>query len=506
MLMTTSLRFSFRVLLAVTITASGLLAAEVSTPAFVNNGLILMEDDTERMAFWKEMAARNKARFPDQSWPKPLPGAIEAWKDLRFGMFIHWGPISQLPQEISLSRGRKGGVPVETYDKLSTTFNPTRFDADAWVANAKAAGMTYIILTAKHHDGFCLWPTKYTDYSIANTPFKRDVVGELAAACRRGGIKLGLYYSQVDWHHPLFPVTSPGGQNRRATYDLDAYDAYAHNQMRELIQNYGPLLTIWNDLPHECYWGRGAPIIRLGRELQPDLLFNNRTGSGGDYGTPEQEIGTFDFKNPWESCMTVSARNQWSYGGPEDGVKSLETCLGFLLSTAGGDGNLLLNVGPTAGGIIAPEQLAILKGIGTWMEHNREGIIATRGGPYRPSDWLTSTRKGNVVYLHVRRWGEQGITLPSLPRKVLSATVLGGGSATTTVVDDHLQIFVPVTDRQPVATVVKLTLDGNAMDITPLEVGPPPAATPAAPTEAHRVENAGEVREHQKKQGKKPVE
>jgi alpha-L-fucosidase len=144
----------------------------------------------------------------DQSWPKPPQQAIEDWKDLRFGMFIHWGPSSQVPSEISWSRGSRSGnnqEAIEKYDKLYTTFNPTRFDADAWVAAAKSAGMTYIVLTAKHHDGFCLWPSKFTDHSIANTPFKRDVVGELAAACRRGGIKLGLYYSQPDWHHPLFP-------------------------------------------------------------------------------------------------------------------------------------------------------------------------------------------------------------------------------------------------------------------------------------------------------------
>ena len=485
-----------RTIITLVFAASRLLAADQTPPTASSASDIILMNTQEFNVFWKEMQAQNMAKFPDQSWPKPPTQAIEDWKDLRFGMFIHWGPSSQVPSEISWSRGSRSGnnkEAIETYDKLYTTFNPTRFDADAWVAAAKSAGMTYIVLTAKHHDGFCLWPSKFTDYSIANTPFKRDVVGELAAACRRGGIKLGLYYSQPDWHHPLFPTTSPGDCARRVNSDLDTYDKYAHNQMQELIQNYGPLLTIWNDLPHHCYYGRGASIIRLGRSLQPDLLFNNRTGSGGDYGTPEQEIGMFNLKNPWESCMTVSAHNHWSWAGPKDGVKPLETCLGFLLSTAGGDGNLLLNVGPTAEGVIAPEQLGILKGIGTWMERNREGILATRGGPYRSSDWLTSTRKGNIVYLHVRRWDEQGITLPSLPRKVLSATVLGGGSATATVVDDHLQIGVPVSDRMPMATVVKLTLDGSAMDLAPIEVGPPPASTRAAPANADGVVNAGEI-------------
>ena len=488
-----SLPLPTRTILAVAFAVTGLFAADPVQPDSDNNTPM---NDQEWLAFWKGVRAQNMAKFPDQSWPKPPRESIEAWKDLRFGMFIHWGPSSQVPCEISHSRGRKVGgkeVTIEAYDQLYTTFNPTRFDADAWVAAAKTAGMTYIVLTAKHHDGFCLWPSKFTDYSIANTPFKRDVVGELAAACRRGGIKLGLYYSQPDWHHPLFPITGPGARVRRTSSDLDAYEKYALNQVRELIENYGPLLTIWNDLPHLCYYGRGAPLIRLGRSMQPDLLFNDRTGSGGDYGTPEQKIGMFNLKNPWESCMTVSAHNHWSWAGPKDGVKPLETCLGFLLSTAGGDGNLLLNVGPTAEGVIAPEQLGILKGIGTWMERNREGILATRGGPYRSSDWLTSTRKGNIVYVHVRRWGEQGITLPSLPRKVLSATVLGGGSATATVVDEHLQIGVPLTDRMPMATVVKLTLDGSAMDLAPIEVGPPPAATRAAPANADGVVNVGEI-------------
>ena len=503
-----SLSLPTRTILAVAFAVTGLLAADPVLPASGDGSLIRMTEP-EFNVYWKEVQAQNMAKFPDQSWPKPPPEAIEAWKDLRFGMFIHWGPSSQVPCEISWSRGRKvrdKEVTVEAYDRLYTTFNPTKFDADAWVAAAKSAGMTYIVLTAKHHDGFCLWPSTFTDYSIANTPFKRDVVGELAAACRRGGIKLGLYYSQPDWHHPLFPTTSPGGRTRRASSDLDTYNQYVHNQVQELIQNYGPVLTIWNDLPHHCYYGRGESLIRLGRSLQPDLLFNDRTGSGGDYSTPEQKIGMFNLNRPWESCMTVSAHNHWSWAGPEDGVKPVETCLNFLISAAGGDGNMLLNVGPTAEGVIAPEQLGVLKGIGAWMERNRESIIATRGGPYRTSDWLASTRKGDVVYLHIKRWGEHGITLPPLKRAVVSATVLGGGSATATVEGGHLQIEVPTADRQPMATVVKLTLDGNAMDLVPIEVGPPPAETQAGPAGANGVENAGEVIEQQKKQGKKPGE
>ena len=213
---------------------------------------------------------------------------MKHWQEMRFGMFIHWGPVSLTQREIGWSRGAE--TPIEVYDNLYKKFNPTKFDADQWVAAAKSAGMKYIVLTTKHHDGFCLWDTKYTDYNIMHSPFKRDVVKELSDACKRQGVAFGTYYSVCDWHHPDFPLTSPGGTKQREKSDLDAYNRYLLGQIEELITKYGPLVTIWNDVP-QMFHGRGVKTIKLARTLQPSILMNNRTGDGGDYDTPEQEVG-----------------------------------------------------------------------------------------------------------------------------------------------------------------------------------------------------------------------
>jgi len=265
-------------------------------------------------------------------FPPVQPAALKNWQDMRFGMFIHWGPVSLTGKEIGWSRGRE--TPIEVYDNLYRRFNPKDFNADAWVKVAKDAGMKYIVLTTKHHDGFCLWDTKLTDFNIMNSPFHRDVVKELAAACKRGGIAFGTYYSVCDWHHPDFPLTSPGGKVKREMFDLDAYNRYLLGQISELITNYGPLITLWNDVP-QMFQGRGVKTIEMARRLQPDIVINNRTGDGGDFDTPEQRVGAFNLERPWESCMTLSAHNHWAWGGTNDGVKPLAACLEMLIRGAG---------------------------------------------------------------------------------------------------------------------------------------------------------------------------
>ena len=205
------------------------------------------------------------------------------WRDTRFGMFIHWGPVSLKGTEIGWSRG--DGVSIEEYDNLYKQFNPTKFNADEWVQIAKDAGMKYIVLTTKHHDGFCLWDTKQTDYNIMNSPFKRDVVKELAAACKTGKIGFGTYYSVCDWRHPDFPLGSPAGMSRKPNPNLDRYEQYLCKQVEELIRNYGPLTTLWFDVPQEFNVERGTRVINWVRSLQTDIVINNRTGAPGDYDT-----------------------------------------------------------------------------------------------------------------------------------------------------------------------------------------------------------------------------
>ncbi len=407
------------------------------------------------------------------AWPAADPAAVAHWQSLRFGMFIHWGPVSLTGKEIGWSRGDE--TPIAVYDKLYRQFNPTNFNADEWVAIAKAAGMKYIVLTTKHHDGFCLWDTKLTDYNIMHTPFHRDVVKELAAACKKQGIEFGAYYSVPDWYHTNWPTTSPGGKVKREKSDLDAYEKYLQSQITELIQNYGPLITIWNDMPAP-YGRRGAETIKLVRALHPGILINDRTGDGGDYDTPEQRIGKFQLDRPWESCMTVSAHNQWAWGGADDGVKPLAACLEMLVRGAGGDGNILLNVGPRPDGVIDPEQANRLKEIGAWLTKNGESIYGTRGGPWEPTPAIASTRKGNTIYVHVLKWPESPVKLPKIPAKIVSATLLNGGKAEVHEAENEIEISVPPAERDANDTVVVLKLDSDAMKIPALEIPSPASA------------------------------
>ena len=393
------------------------------------------------------------------------PAAIQKWRDARFGMFIHWGPVSLKGTEIGWSRGAQ--VPVEEYDNLYKQFNPTKFNADEWVAVAKAAGMKYMVLTTKHHDGFCLWDTKQTDHNIMNSPFKRDVVKELAAACKKGGIAFGTYYSTCDWHHPDFPLTSPGGRTVREKSDLDAYTKYLKAQTTELLTNYGPLFTLWYDVPQKFDAARGQSVINMARGIQPDIIINNRTGAKGDYDTPEQKIGGFQIDRPWETCMTIC--NQWAWK-PNDKMKSLEQCLQTLIRTNGGDGNLLFNVGPMPTGEIEGRQVDRLKEMGAWLTKNGESLYGTRGGPWKPAPQIVSTRKNSKIYLHLLKRQSETVTLPALPVAIQSAKLLHGAAVKTTVKDGVLSLAIPADSWDEIDTIVELTVAGDAMDIAPLGI------------------------------------
>jgi alpha-L-fucosidase len=392
-------------------------------------------------------------------WPKADPSAVARWQALRFGMFIHWGPVSLTGQEIGWSRGAQ--TPIEVYDHLYQQFNPTNFNADDWVRVAKAAGMKYVVFTTKHHDGFCMWNTGQTDFNIMHSPFHRDVVKELAAACRKAGLGFGTYYSTCDWHHPDFPLTSPGGTVKREKSNLEAYNQYLLAQISELITNYGPLVSLWCDVP-QMFEGRGANTIKLARRLQPDILINDRSGDGGDFSTPEQHVGKYQGDRPWETCMTIC--QQWAWK-PDDKLKSLQECVAILVSCAGGDGNLLLNVGPMPDGRIEPRQVERLRQMGEWLERNGDSIYGARGGPWKPSKEIASTRRGNVVFVHILGGIGDPIELADLPRKVRAATLLGGGAVVFEQAGGKLTLKVPRTARDPIDTIVRLELEGSAMDV-----------------------------------------
>jgi len=399
---------------------------------------------------------------PAAETPQQRDARMQWWREARFGMFIHWGPISLKGTEIGWSRnpgpnGRRGGkFPAAVYDALYKDFNPTLFNAKEWVAIAKAAGMKYLVFTTKHHDGFCEFDSKLTDYKITSpqSPFKRDVVKELADACHEAGIRLGFYYSQPDSHHPDY-----------RTADHARYIEYLHGQVRELLSNYGQVDVIWFDgLGGSAKDWDAEALQALIRKLQPGILINNRCGLPADFDTPEQTIGRYQVHRPWESCITIC--RQWAWK-PADTMKSLQQCLHTLILCAGGDGNLLFNVGPMPTGEIEPRQVERLKEMGQWLARYGQTIYATRGGPIRPGPWGCTTYKDDTIYVHVLKWPGDSLVLPAINRKVLSATALTGGRAEVKQGEEGVEIRVAPADRQDIDTIVALKLDGPAADVKP---------------------------------------
>ncbi len=408
---------------------------------------------------------------------------IAWWRQGRLGMFIHWGPVSLTGLEISWSRANsnpkcpnKGPTPVEVYDHLYEKFNPVQFDARQWVATARAAGMKYMVLTAKHCDGFLLWHSQADDYNIARTPFTRDVCGELTQAAHEDGMRLGWYFSPMDWRDPDFRT------ERNATFL-----GKMQKEVQEVLGNYGRIDLLWFD------WDGREPLYdqsrtyALVRKLQPDIVINNRLDLGignknteirnpnADYYTPEQQIGKYDDQRPWETCMTLGT--QWSWK-PNDKIKSTKEVIHILARVVGGDGNLLLNVGPMPDGRIEPRQAEVLREVGTWLQKNGESIYGTRGGPFKPASALTSTRKGNVVYVHILRAGGEPIALPPLPKKIVKSQLLTGAAVPVVQTDSGITLTVPQPDSENADIVVKLTLDGSAQEIPALDVARPGVIKP----------------------------
>ncbi len=408
--------------------------------------------------------------------PQQKTDRIRWWREGRFGMFIHWGPVSLEGTEISWSRGGerrgiegKGEIPVEVYDNLYRKFNPVQFNAKEWVSIARSAGMKYMVLTAKHCDGFCLWRSKVDDYNIGNSPFQRDVCGELASAAHEAGMRIGWYYSPMDWRDPDC-----------RTERNDIYVKKMQGHLRELLGSYGRIDLLWFDAD-------GGPIpwdqdrtYGIVRELQPQLVIDDRLWLGkyadrnpelidprADYKTPEQRVGAFENRIPWETCMTLGT--QWSWK-PNDKIKSYDECVRILVQCVTGDGNLLLNVGPMPDGRIEPRQVNVLKQIGVWLEKFGESIYGTRGGPFRNGNWGGSTRKGDVVYLHIAQWEGDELWLPPLAAVIKESSALTGGDVRIDQSDQGVVIRMPSKQHDRFDTIVKLHLDRSVVGIEPVEV------------------------------------
>jgi alpha-L-fucosidase len=350
-----------------------------------------------------------------------------AWfKEAKFGMFVHWGPPAVLGGYWKGNRNSAewiqltANIPNSEYEKFAAQLNPVQFDAKKWISIAKQAGMKYITITAKHHDGFCMFDSKLTDYDIIDwTPFGRDPMKELAAACAEEGIKLCFYYSITDWHHPEYPATHSqktkqfpdgwhGDPNREG--EVKKYAAYMKGQLGELLTNYGPIGTIWFDTGggfqgDDMETLLNAPdIFKMMRSLQPACLYNDRFGGyRADFGTAEQVLGSSGETQYVESCMTIG--DYWGYHRDDTNIKDAKTVIHNLARSASQGSNYLLNVGPDANGVIGSKEQKTLKEVGEWLKVNGESIYSTDAvrGPYHYWDGVITGKPGKV-YLHVLKW------------------------------------------------------------------------------------------------------
>ncbi|SCW40168.1 alpha-L-fucosidase [Mucilaginibacter sp. NFR10] len=419
-----------------------------------------------------------KLSFAQQTASVKTPKAVlDDFMTKRFGMFVHFGPVTLRGTEIGWSRNKE--VAQDNYDNLYKEFNPVLFNADAIVKAAKDAGMKYLVITAKHHDGFALWPSAFTDYNISKTPYKRDIVAELATACKKQGILFCIYHTVLDWHDPNYPIHNPYDSAKNVKGDMVAFKTQMKNELKELITKYHPYL-LWFDGYWEKPWtaADGQEIYKFIKSVDPNVIVNNRLGkeseklndqSVGDYLTPEQRIGQLNMNEPWESCITIC--QQWAWK-PNDKMKTAQECIQTLVKTAAGNGNLLLNVGPMPDGRIEVRQVETLRQMGLWLKKYGESIYGTKGGPIAPNDNYAVTRKGNKIYLHIFQKKGDKIVLPNLPGiNITNAYVLGGTKVNYKPDATGYIIDLPQTLPDANSNVIVLELNKNAEEIPVIAAG-----------------------------------
>lgn len=384
--------------------------------------------------------------------------------EARFGMFIHWGLYS-IPArgEWVMYRER---IPKEEYAKLANQFNPDKFDANAWAQLAKEAGMKYMVLTTRHHDGFCLFDSKVSDFTSVKTAAKRDFVAEYVEACRKAGLKVGFYYSWLDWRFPGYFDRKKYPDSFRAMVEQ------AHAQIRELMTNYGKIDILWYDghwipgVPQEEVaelWG-AKEVNAMVRQLQPHILINNRSGLPEDLDTPEQHVTSSEPGRGWESCMTIGDSCGWGYIRHNPNLKSTVQLIQYLVTAAAGEGNYLLNVGPKPDGTIQPEFVERLQAIGRWLQANGESIYGSERCAFEGGIIGMTTAKGNTAYLHIFRWPGEEAVIAGVANKVKSAYFLATGQEVKVSYRSNGRVVLsglPADPPDPYDTVIALELDGK---------------------------------------------
>jgi alpha-L-fucosidase len=377
-------------------------------------------------------------------------GDLSWFLDARFGMFIHFG-LYAMPARHEWVMSREKIAP-EAYERYARYFDPDRYDPREWANTAAGAGMRYMVLTTKHHEGFCLWDTALTDYSVTATPYGRDLVGPFVEAARAAGLKVGFYHSLLDWHHPDFAIDDFHPLRDRsdvatlnAQIDGERYREYLHGQVRELLTRYGKIDYLFFDFSYAdgtipessilpgkgpAFWG-SAELLALVRELQPGIVVNDRLGIPGDFVTPEQyqpsgPMSADGKRIVWEACQTLNG--SWGYDRDNLDYKSVDLLVRMLVDGVSKDGNMLLNVGPTARGTFDPRAIASLRGVGEWTRTHGRSIYGAGPSAFTPPPDSRYTQRGNRLYLHLFAWPFEYVHLPGLAGKVDYAQLLNDGS------------------------------------------------------------------------------
>jgi alpha-L-fucosidase len=412
---------------------------------------------------------------------KDAAARIAWWRDAKFGLFMHWGVYSILGRGEWVQWSEQ--IPVDEYARLAGQFNPDKFDPGAWAALAKAAGMKYTVLTARHHDGFALFDDPGSNFTSMKSAAHRDFVADYVKAVRKAGLRVGLYYSPLDWRYPgfFFPgIYRPNAEELRDQY---------HRQLNELASHYGKLDILWFDGGGGDWLGFGGVTFKGAwqsrprgehytgpfswqddeavanlRKLQPSIILNDRTDAAADFRSREGDgrLGDFENRYPWELCTTIT-EGPWGYD-PAAKIKSLDHLIRLFVSAVGRDGNFILNVGPRPDGQIDPAQAQRLREIGAWLDKYGQSIYATRGGPYLPGDFGVSTYRDKTIYLHILKPAAAALALPALPAKILSCSSLTGGDASCNQSDAGVTVTL---SGNPAAidTIVAISLASPAADI-----------------------------------------
>jgi alpha-L-fucosidase len=375
------------------------------------------------------------------------------WHEARFGMFIHWGLYSVLGRHEWVME--QEGIPVAEYEQLAKRFNPKPNAARAWAKLAKAAGQKYMVMTTKHHEGFCLFNSALTPYCAPKQAAGRDLVKEYVDAARAEGLRVGFYYSLMDWHHPDGAKCATDETARRRFVD------YIHGQVKELLTNYGKIDILWYDVawPLDPQGWESERMNEMVFKLQPDIVVNNRNKLQGDFATPEQRIVAE--ARPWEACMTMN--DSWGYHKADDDWKQPKTIVRNLIRCAHDGGNYLLNIGPKPDGSIPEESVRIMTAVGKWMDRNGSSIyLADRCQPSR-SQTASFTRKGDTLFMHVHFWPGDTVALGGLRNKVKSARLLATGREVKFTQEDFRVQFtgLPAAPPDSPVTTIAIECDGE---------------------------------------------